>query len=185
MMNTVSAEKTDWSDKNYDFPSIWRVELKELKISSSAEMPNEVMEQVLQDEYEKIAKNKNYKNYKLVDEGADVYLDVEIMKWHDDEYIKPAYTTWETKEIEETKRHSDGSKSKKTRTIQVPVEHPARRVATSTIEVKFDVYDIKSGKKIMSRVDSRTRDDSERGQKNMFIRIAKSFFDDFSKKLKK
>ena len=69
--------------------------------------------------------------------------------------------------------------------ITVPVVHPPRRVDTSTVRIRFDVYDGRTGKKVMSRDEMRIRDDSTRGEKGIFGRISKSFFDDLRKKIKK
>ncbi len=115
---------------------------------------------------------------------ADVYIKAELLKWHDDFHIVPQYTSWETKTITRTHKNKDGSTYTTKDYITVPVVHPPRRVDTSTVRLRFDVYDSATGKLVMSRDELRLRDDSTHGEKGIFGRICKSFFDDFKSKLK-
>jgi len=115
---------------------------------------------------------------------ADIYVKAEVLKWHDDYYIKPAYTDWETRSATRKVKRSDGSWYDETYYYTVPVYHPEKTIYTSTVRVKFDVYDAKTNKLVMSRDELRERDDSYHGQQGIFGRISKSFFDDLGKKIK-
>lgn len=65
----------------------------------------------------------------------------------------------------------------------VPVYYPPRTIPTSTVRIKFEVFDAKTNKLVMARDELRLRDDSDHGQKGIFGRISKSFFDDLWKKI--
>ena len=191
---TVFAEKTDWSDSSYDFSKAKRILVYDVELTDKSEFDNDLLDDILQEDYWKMvgrlgnnvlrsdrAESLSPSNPQAV---ADVYVTAELLQWHDDFYIKPEYTTWERKSITRDKRRSDGSKEKETTYITVPVVHPPRRVDTSTVRMRFDVYDAKTGKRVMARDEVRVRDDSHRGEKGIFGRICKAFFDDFGKKLK-
>ena len=191
----ASAEKTDWEDKAYDFSRAQRVLVYDVRLTDTAEFENDLVGQILQDDY---MKNAMRPKYVLVRpqpgeepapgsprDGADLYVTAELLKWHDDFYIRPEYTTWEQQEHTRTKRHSDGTKSRETYYVSVPVVHPPKRIDTSTVRVRFDVYDARTGKRVMARDEIRVRDESTRGEKGIFGRISKSFFDDLGKKLKR
>ena len=140
----------------------------------------------MQEEYLKSASKS--RNYQTINQdgnsNADVYVTAELLQWHDDFYIKPEYTSWERKEMTRTKHHRDGKKTKEIYYITVPVVHPPERVNTSTVRIRFDVYDSSTGKQIFSRDEIRVRDHSTRGEKGIFGRICKSFFEDLDKKTK-
>ncbi len=192
---TAYAEKVDWKDNTYDFSRVQRALIYDVVFTDTSEISSDLTLQVLQDEYQKNAARPKYQVVRedlaarLSPEdpvaAADVYVKAELMKWHDDSYVKPGYTSWEQKEIKRTIRDSDGFARTESYYITVPVEHPPVRVYTSTVRVKFDVYDSKTGNRILARDESRVRDDSYQGQKGIFGRICKSFFDDFGKKIKK
>lgn len=191
----ASAEKTDWVDKDYDFSKIHKALIYDIELKDTSEFESDLLEQTLQDEYWKNAIRPKYqsmdtKKASLLSptnpkEAADIYIKTELLKWHDDSYVKPAYTTWERKTAYRTKKLPDGKKVEESYEITVPVHHPARTVYTSTVRLRFDVYDAKTDKRIMARDELRLRDESEHGQKGIFGRICKSFFHDLDKKLSK
>ncbi|MBR6906264.1 MAG: hypothetical protein IKN33_04895 [Selenomonadaceae bacterium] len=190
----ASAEKYDWQDENYQFSKVKRVWVEDIVLTDTNEFPSEILNKLLPEEYwknanrleEKLFTGKNTLSVKLDDPKplSDVYVTAELLKWHDDSYIKPAYTSWETRRSTRTVRRSDGSTYEEEYHTTVPVYHPEQLIYTSTVQVRFDVYDTKTGAKILTRDELRLRDDSRQGQRGIFGRICKSFFDDLRKKLK-
>lgn len=191
----ASAEKTDWADSSYDFSKIKRVLVYDVTFSEKSELNDDLMEDVLKEDYLKIASRPKYtlvrpdKAAVLSPEdphlAADVYVTAELLKWHDDYYIKPAYTSWETRRGTRTVKRSDGKRYEETYTYTVPVNHPPQTIYTSTVRIRFEVFDSKTGKRVMARDELRLRDNSEHGQKGIFGRISKSFFDSLGKKINK
>ncbi|MBQ7478845.1 MAG: hypothetical protein IJT01_08085 [Selenomonadaceae bacterium] len=190
----VSAEKVDWADKSYDFTKVQRALVYDLTFDENLELDNDLMEQVLQEDY---MKNAARPPYKVIDPAkaqvlspedphlaADVYITAELVKWHDDSYVKPGYTSYETRTSKRKKHHSDGSTTEETYDITVPVYHSEEIVYTSTVRLRFEVYDSRTGKRVMARDELRERDNSRHGQQGIFGRISKSFFDDLGKKMK-
>ncbi len=116
-------------------------------------------------------------------EAADVYIKAELLKWHDDSYIREAYTSWETKHAKRTKKLPNGSKIEEDYSYTVPVHHPPKTIYTSTVRLRFEVFDSKTNKRVMARDELRLRDDSYQGQKGIFGRITKSFFNDLGKQI--
>ena len=189
---TAQAEKVNWEDKAYDFSKIKIAIVYDVEIVDNSELPSELTEKVVQEEYWKTASKPPYKLIRPDDNSvlypqdmADIYVKAQVLKWHDDFYIKPAYTDWETRSSTRKVKRSDGSWYDETYYYTVPVYHPEQPIYTSTVRVKFDVYDNKTNKLIMSRDELRERDDSRQGQVGIFGRISKSFFDDLGKKIKK
>ncbi|MBR3458555.1 MAG: hypothetical protein IKH16_10460 [Selenomonadaceae bacterium] len=189
----ASAEKTDWEDKSYDFSRAQRVVVYDVALKDTAEFENDLIGQVLQEEYEKCAARPKYDMVRqrgltgppagTALENADLYVTAELLKWHDDSYIKPEYTTYEKKEFTRVKKHSDGSKSTEKYYVTVPVVHPPEKIYTSTVRMRFDVYDARTGNRVMARDETRLRDESHHGQRGIFGRISKSFFEDLGKKM--
>ena len=190
----VSAEKVDWADKSYDFTKVQRALVYELAFAEDSGLDNDLMEQVLQEDYQK---NAARPPYKVIDPAkaqvlspedphlaADVYITAELVKWEDGSYVKPGYTSYETRTSKRKKHHSDGSVTEESYDITVPVYHPEETVYTSTVRLRFEVYDSRTGKRVMARDELRERDASRHGQQGIFGRISKSFFDDLGKKLK-
>ena len=185
------AEKVHWEDKAYDFSNIQRAIVYDIEIVDTSEIPSDLTEKVVQEEYWKTASKPPYKLMHpdkdavlYPQDMADIYVKAAILKWHDDYYIKPAYTSWETRSATRKVKRSDGSWYDETYYYTIPVYHPEKTIYTSTVRVKFDVYDNKTNKLIMSRDELRERDDSYHGQQGIFGRISKSFFDDLGKKIK-
>ena len=191
---SVSAEKTNWVDKDYDFHKIQKALIYDVVLTDTAEMDNDLLEQVLREDYLKNAMRPKYKVIRPdkaavlspdnPNEAADVYIKAELLKWHDDSYIKEAYTSWETRHAKRTKKLPNGSKVEEDYSYTVPVHHPARTIYTSTVRLRFEVFDSKTNKRIMARDELRLRDDSHHGQQGIFGRISKSFFDDLGKQIR-
>ena len=191
---TASAEKTNWVDNNYDFHKIQKALIYEIELTDTEEFESDLLEQTLQEDYWKNATRPKYRpldaqkaallspeNPQL---AADVYIKAELLKWHDDSYIKEAYTSWETRHAKRTKKLPNGDKVEEDYSYTVPVHHPARTIYTSTVRLRFEVFDSKTNKRVMARDELRLRDDSHHGQQGIFGRISKSFFDDLGKQIR-
>jgi len=189
----ASAEKTEWVDKDYNFKLAKKVIVYDLSIVDKTALPNDIMADLLKEDYMKNAQRPKFEivrptappNIGHPVEGADLYVIGELLDWHDDSYVRPGYTTWENKTMTRTYRHHDGSTYEDKYTVTVPVNHPPRTIYTSTVRVRFGVFDAKTGKRVMARDELRLRDDSRNGERGIFGRITKSFFDDFGKKLRR
>lgn len=190
----VSAEKADWSDKSYDFTKVHRALVYDMTFEEDSGLDSDLMEQVLQEEY---LKNANRPSYTVIrpekakvlspenpQSAADVYVTARLITWESSSYVKQEYTTWESRTSKRKKKHSDGSQTEETYEYTVPVYHPARLAYTSTVRLRFEVFDAKTGERVMARDELRERDNSKDGQQGIFGRISKSFFDDLGKKLK-
>lgn len=187
----VQAEKLDWVDKNYDFSRVKEAIIYDIELVDTDEMESDLTEKILLEEYLKVASRPPYKVMRPDSDSilhplksADIYVKAELLKWHDDYYIKEAYTSWETVTRTRQVKRSDGSWVEEKYYDTMPVYHPAETVYTSTVRIKFDVYDVKSDKLVMSRDELRERKASRHGQQGIFGRISKSFFDDLGKKIK-
>lgn len=98
-------------------------------------------------------------------------------------YVKPGYTSWETRREKRIVYDAWGRRYEETYDIQVPVTHPPQRVDTSGIQMTIQVFDSRSGAQIFTRRDMRDRNDYQ-AQGGMYGRICNSFFEDFDKKLR-
>ena len=190
----AGAEKLDRTDPSYDFTRVKRVLIYDVTVDERSELRDDLDLRLAQEEYLKTAARPKYEMLRpdkaetlspgAPDLAADLYVTAEILYWHDDSYIKPEYTTWETRTATREKKHPDGSKTTETYTTEVPVFHPAQTIYTSTVRVRFKVCDPKTGNCVMERDERRERDNSRHGQQGIFGRISKAFFDDLGKKLK-
>lgn len=190
----VSAEKINWVDEHYDFTRVKKAIVYDVVVVDKSEIDNDLIEAVMLEEYLKTAARPPYKMIRADKtvaispgsplEGADIYVMAEMLKWHNDSYVVDAYTSWETRTSTRKVKWSDGTWHEERYNYTVPVYHPARTVPTSTVRVRFDVYDAKTGKKVMSRDELRKRDNSDHGQQGIFGRISKKFFDDLGDKIK-
>ena len=191
---TASAEKVNWVDDGYDFTKVKKALIYDVKMVDTAEMDSDLTEEVVQEEYLKNAARPPYKVVRPDSDvasdpgtpvdGADIYVMAELLKWHNDSYVKPAYTSWETRTSTRKVKWSDGTWHEEKYEYTVPVYHPEETVYTSTVRIRFDVYDAMTGKKVMARDELRERDSSYHGQQGIFGRISKKFFDDLGKKIK-
>ena len=191
---TASAEKTNWVDESYDFSKVQKALVYDITLTDKAEMDNDLLEQVVAEDYLKNAARPGYRLIRpdkaaiLSPEdpkgAADIYIMAELLKWHDDSYVKSPYTSWETRTSTRKVKRKNGTWYEETYHTSVPVYHPAEVIYTSTVRIRFEVFDAKTGKRVMARDELRERDNSRHGQQGIFGRISKSFFDDLGKKIK-
>ena len=190
---SAQAEKLNWVDSTYDFTKIKKALVYDIDMVDTAEMESDLTEKILLEEYLKTATKPPYRLIRpdkaavlspdKPSAAADIYIKAELLKWHDDSYVKSPYTSWETVSSTRRVKKADGTWTEERYYETVPVYHPAEIVYTSTVRVKFDVYDSKTDKLVMSRDELRERSSSRHGQQGIFGRISKSFFDDLGEKL--
>ncbi len=190
----VRAEKIEWADSFYDFTKARRVLVYDLTVDPKAELTDDLAQKVAQEEYLKTAARPKYELVRpqpgttpapgTPNPAADLCVTAEIMKWHDDSYIKDGYTSEETRTETRERKHPDGTKTKEEYTYTVPVYYPPQTIYTSTVRVRFVVYDGRTGKRVMEKDEQRERQNSRHGQQGIFGRISKAFFDDLGKKMK-
>lgn len=191
---TVSAEKTDYRDKNFNFRNVRRVVL--LNVSSNINFSDRgsIFLQRLRNTYFDNA--KKLKCQVLTEEEArrlagssdfsgiaDLYIQCDIRDWSDDYYIVPERTSWEEKKMYRTVRDRDGRRYEESYYQTVPVTYPPYRVDVSKVAVNFEVYDTRTGKMVFGREDVRDRNDKT-AQDGMYGRICNSFFEDLGKLIK-
>lgn len=207
----VSAEKTDWFDRNFNFRNIRSVIVFDVTPSQNFGRVDTILLRNLQDVYIQNAQ-KNLRCNIITEAQAQRMLNVEslaysnpmqarhvIMQnayqiadawvvanvdtWDDNSYVKPGYTVWEQRRETRTYYDHYGNRREETYYIQVPVTYPPRRVDVSTIQMTLQVYEARRGEMIFARKDVRDREDYQ-AQKGMFGRICNSFFEDFGNKIR-
>ena len=178
----VSAEKTDFDDKSFNFKAVRKIVVRDLTAEVALGGVGAIQQQKLLSTYQENA--KKLKKAEVVTEGdGDLIIECKIIKWKDDYYIVPERTVWEDKRKTRRIRDYEGNWIEETYYVTVPVTYPPYRVDTSDLIVNFEVYDAKTGKMVFGREDNRTRNDAQ-AQIGMFGRMCNSFFNDFNKKLK-
>ena len=185
--STVSANKTDWTDETYKFSNIQRVYLCKVDTSSFKDLDELTAEKI-----QTVCKNFADKLKGVVfvedEKSADVKIISTINVWENSSRYVPEeiyYEGWE-----KISRNRDGKKKeewhyKRSKFWFQGADRkriPAHWDYDSELKVSLEVYDIASGKLIMSRIDTRSRGTAD-SQPKMFERICKSFFKDFNKKL--
>ena len=114
--------------------------------------------------------------------AVDAWIKSRVLKWENTYYIEPERTVWEQKRIDRSYRDGRGNWHDDYYYVTVPVTYPPRRVDVSTLNMSFEVHDVKTGKMIFGREDDRDRNDYD-AQDGMYERICKSFFSDFGNKI--
>lgn len=200
MPQLVSAEKTDWSDKSYNFKNLRRIVLFDLnsQINLSGES-TAALYKIQNDYYDKAKKTRctiiteeqarkmlGVSNRDAIQKNisaiADGWIQCNIKNWNSTYYIVPARTVWESRRMTRTHRRSDGSSWEEVYYVQVPVTYPPHRVDVSNLTASFELYGV-NGNAIFVREDDRSREDAN-AQKDMFGRMCNSFFEDVGKKVK-
>ena len=181
MPQIVSAEKTDWADKNFNFKAVRKIVLHNIQTETTLGNVGKIQQQKMLSSY--LDGAKKLKCEVVSDGEGDLIVECKITKWSNNFYIIPERTVWEQKTMYRTRRDRDGNRYEEKYYVTVPVTYPPRRVDVSDLIVNFEVYDA-AGNLVFGREDNRTREDAE-AQIGMFDRMCNSFFSDFGKKIKK
>lgn len=200
----VSAEKTDWADPNYNFRRVRTIVVLDLTASADMYDVSNAVRMKMEGDYLKYSNklkcevltedqarrilglSPNASHQQLcnrLSEIADLWIESDINTWENTSYIVPARTVWEDKKRTRRIRDRWGYWREDTYYESVPVTYPPYRVDTSIIVANFGVHDTRNGKLVFIREDNRSRDDRD-AQKDMFGRMANSFFEDFAKKVR-
>ena len=204
----VSATKTDWFDRNYNFRNVRTVIVFDMTVSPGLNYGGPVVMRNIQDTFVQNARknlkceiiteaqarqrlgleysNPEYARRAIMDNAykiADAWVVANVDNLANTYYIEPERTVWESRT--ERRRYYDryGNRREETYTIQVPVTYPPRRVDISTIEMTLQAYETRRGEMIFARRDVRDREDYQ-AQAGMYGRICNSFFEDFGKKIR-
>jgi len=209
----VSATKTDWFDRNYNFHGIRTVIVFDMTVSPGMDYGGSIVMRNLQDTYiqnarklkcnvitemqacrtlsSQLGMNLESMNpaqaRQIVMENAyriaDAWVVANIDNIANNYYVEPARTVWESRT--ERRHYYDryGNRREETYTIQVPVTYPPRRVDISTLEMTLQMYEAKRGDMIFARRDVRDREDYQ-AQIGMYGRITNSFFEDAGNKIR-
>ena len=209
---TVSATKTDWYERNFNFRNIRTVivldatfapgvyydmtELRNMQdtfISDSRKMRCNVITemQARQMLSYQLGMNLNGMNYEqarhvIIQNAyriADAWVLCTIDNMANTSYVEPARTVWEQRRETRTYRDAWGNRREETYYVQVPVTYPPRRVDVTSIQATLQLYEARGGAMIFSRRDVRDREDFQ-AQSGMFGRISNSFFEDVGKRMR-
>ena len=210
---TVSAEKTDWFDRSYNFRNIRTVIVFDTAFRPGTDYGGSIEARNLQDSFAqnssklkcnvlteaearrelayRLGINFNMMSYEQSRQVimqnayqiADAWVTGVVDNLDHSYYVQPARTVWEQRR--ETRKYYDrwGNRREETYYVQVPVTYPPRRVDTTSIQMTLEMYEARNGALIFARKDVRDREDYH-AEKGMFGRIANSFFEDVGKKIR-
>ena len=209
----VSATKTDWFDRNYNFRGIRTVIVFDMTVSPGLNYGGPVVMRNIQDIFvqnarklkcEIITETQAYRELsyqlgmnldnmnpaqarRIVMENAyriaDAWVVANVDNLANTYYVEPARTVWESRTERRKYYDRHGNRREETYTVQVPVTYPPRRVDISTIEMTLQAYEARRGEMIFARRDVRDREDYQ-AQAGMYGRITNSFFEDLGKKIR-
>ncbi|MBD3878992.1 MAG: hypothetical protein SR1Q5_04810 [Quinella sp. 1Q5] len=207
----VSAEKTDWFDRNFNFRNIRSVIVFDAMPSQNFGRVDTILLRNLQDVYiqnaqknlrcniiteaqarrmlnvESLAYSNSMQARHVIMQNAyriaDAWVVANVDAWNDSSYVIPERTVWEQRRESRTYYDYYGNRLEETYYIQVPVTYPPQRVDVSTLQMTLQVYEARRGEMIFARKDVRDREDYQ-AQRGMFGRICNSFFEDFGKKIR-
>ena len=209
----VSAEKTDWYDRNFYFRNLRTLivldmtvtpgidpggsialrNMQETFLSDSRKLRCNVISeaQARQQLSYQLGMNLNAMPYEqarhvIIDNAyriADGWILGNIDNLANTYYIEPARTVWEQKRETRTYYDAWGNRREEDYYVQVPVTYPPRRVDVTSIQVTMQVYESRGGAMVFARKDVRDREDFQ-AQKGMFGRISNSFFEDVAKRMR-
>lgn len=198
----VHAEKTDWTDQNFNFKAVKKIVVFDIDSAVDLSRYGSAIQYKVSGDYLDRAMKKS--KCQVITEAqarqmlggvsrevlrqnigtiADAWVECKIKLWKDSFYIVPEHTVWEEKRMTRTHSYGDGSTWEETYYITVPVTYPPRRVDVSEIISSFEAFSAQTKQPIFVRDDSRDREDYQ-AQKDMFGRMCNSFFEDFGKKVK-
>ena len=210
---SVSAEKTDWYDRNYSFRSIRTViildptfvpgisydlaELRSMQDKFLSDAGRQLRCNVINEAQARqmlsyqLGMNLNgipfeQARHVIIDNAyriADAWVLCQIDNMANTSYVEPARTVWEQKEERRTYYDAWGNRREESYYVQVPVTYPPRRVDVTSIQATLQLYDSRSGAVVFTRRDVRDREDFQ-AQGGMFGRISNSFFEDVGKRMR-
>lgn len=209
----VSAEKTDWYDRNFYFRNLRTVIVLDMTVTPGIDYGGSTalrnMQETFLSDSRKLkcnviteAQARQMLSYQLgmnldaipyeqarhviINNAyriADGWILGNVDNLANTYYVEPARTVWEQKEESRTYYDAWGNRREETYYIQVPVTYPPRRVDVTSIQVTMQVYESRGGAMVFSRRDVRDREDYQ-AQKGMFGRISNSFFEDVAKRMR-
>ena len=209
----VSAEKTDWYDRNFYFRNIRTVIVFDMTVTPGIDYGGSIALRNMQDTFLSDARKlkcnivseaqaRQTLSYQLgmnlnampfeqarhiiiqnAYQIADAWVLGNVDNLANTYYVEPARTVWEQKKETRTYYDAWGNRREESYYVQVPVTYPPRRVDVTNIQVSMEVHESRGGAVIFSRKDVRDREDYQ-AQKGMFGRISNSFFEDVAKKMR-
>ena len=202
----VHAEKDDWSDSSYAFPKIKTVLVYNLDTSEATSIKNDIVAKTLQDAYLARAK-KNGSSVRTALQiappasppaspaivpaassaasavpAADVYIKARLMQYNQDSSFVAAHTEWRSQWIDRVVYDRDGRPYTVSQEITVPEYVPDTYIPNTTVTLRFDVYDSKTGNVVFSREETRTRYSSD-DTMGVYKRIVDAFFKTLKEKM--
>jgi hypothetical protein len=183
MMSMAAAKPKDWVDPQYSFKGIHTVTIETMDLNKLVE--NDIDGQNMQTMFQSEAA-KRVTHAKLVPqtELADVRITGQVQQYDISNSVIPAH--YETRYHNETTTIKDKDGKETTITTQVPTTEyvPARTVYTSTVRLRLDVIDQKTGKAVFSRDDTRADGDSGDLQRT-YSKLITAFYKEVDRKIRK
>ena len=209
----VSAEKTDWYDRNFYFRNLRTLIVLDMTVTPGIDPGGSIALRNMQETFlsdsrklrcnvineaqarqmlsYQLGMNLNAMPYEqarhiIIQNAyriADGWILGNVDNLANTYYVEPARTVWEQKQETRTYYDAWGNRREESYYVQVPVTYPPRRVDITSIQVTMQVYESRGGAMVFARKDVRDREDFQ-AQKGMFGRISNSFFEDVAKRMR-
>ena len=114
--------------------------------------------------------------------AADVYIKARLLQYRQDSSFVAAHTEWRSQWIDHVVYDRDGRPYTVSQEITVPEYVPDTYIPNTTVTLRFDVYDTKTGSVVFSREETRTRYSSD-DTMGVYKRIVDAFFKTLKEKM--
>ena len=183
VMSVAAAKPKDWVDPQYSFSGIHRVVIEDMDLNKLVD--NDIDGRNLQAVFQSEAdKRLEHANVVKQAEIADARITGQIQVYDVSSRIIPAHYETRYRTERATIRDRDGKES--TITTEVPYTEyvPEQTVYTTTVRLRLDVIDQKTGKAVFSRDDTRVDGDSTDLQRT-YSKLVTAFYKEVDKKIRK
>jgi hypothetical protein len=183
MMSVAAAKPKDWVDPQYSFNGIHRVIIEDMDLNKLVD--NDIDGRNLQAMFQsEAAKRLEHANVVTQAEIADARITGQIQQYDVSSSIIPAH--YETRYRNETTTVKDKDGKETTITTERPyTEYVSEQtVYTTTVRLRLDVIDLKTGKAVFSRDDTRVDGDSSDLQRT-YSKLVTAFYKEVDRKIRK
>lgn len=117
-----------------------------------------------------------------IDARADAYVTAQLLAYQVGTGLIPAHTEWDSYSVRDVYYDRDGHPHWFYHDVSYPVYVPDAYIPMATVQVRFAVYDVKTGKLISYSEDARTRGSSD-DLRGVYQRIIDRFFKNLKKEI--
>lgn len=117
-----------------------------------------------------------------IDARADAYVTAQLLAYQVSTGLIPAHTEWDSYSVRDVYYDRDGHPHWFYHDVSYPVYVPDAYIPMATVQVRFAVYDVKTGKLISYSEDARTRGSSD-DLRGVYQRIIDRFFKNLKKEI--